>query len=197
MLEKQNSVSLWSTSATGNPGPWGQPCSFCLNKQSLPFTTSTKRRGKIRPSCDAQEEILETGKSLRKEVIKAVPSSGNKGLVFFIQRNRPVSLSSQEDIFQMNGLKGASFHLLTDFYWPSTITVPIEFREPKEMMLFARLNRFHWPQQPSHYWFQSKFRSCFFKPSETTFSLQKKMVYMQCEHSVHMPLLSTPCENLL
>lgn len=78
MLEQPNSVSLWSTSATGNPGSRGQLYTFCLNKQSLPLTTFTKKRGKISSSCDSQEEILGTGKGLREEVIKTAPSSGNK-----------------------------------------------------------------------------------------------------------------------
>ncbi len=49
-------ICMWSTSATGKPGSRGRSCTFCLNKQSLPFTTTTERRGEMSPSCDPQEE---------------------------------------------------------------------------------------------------------------------------------------------
>lgn len=60
------------------PGSTGAALLFLFKQAITPLHHFHQEKGKISPSCEFQEEILETGKSLRQEVIKTAPSSGNK-----------------------------------------------------------------------------------------------------------------------
>lgn len=101
MLEQPNSVSLWSTSATGIPGSRGQL--YTLFKQAItPLHHFHRKKGEISPSCDSQEEILRTGKGLREEVIKAPSSRNKKSLVILTRvRNWTAAFSSQLDFIDV------------------------------------------------------------------------------------------------
>lgn len=65
-------LSYWKPRSTG------AALLFLFKQAITPLHHFHQEKGKISPSCEFQEEILETGKSLRQEVIKTAPSSGNK-----------------------------------------------------------------------------------------------------------------------